>query len=40
MVQCLPAPPVPGAPVSVRDIPGAKGMAEFQRRAYAALDAR
>jgi CubicO group peptidase (beta-lactamase class C family) len=38
MQQCLPAPPGPDSPPSMR-VPGARGTAEFQRRAYAALDA-
>jgi CubicO group peptidase (beta-lactamase class C family) len=35
--SCLPAPPVPGKPLSPR-VPGAMGVAEFQGRANAALD--
>jgi CubicO group peptidase (beta-lactamase class C family) len=37
MQECLPAPPIPGAPPTVRSIPGVKGLQEFQTRAYAAL---
>jgi CubicO group peptidase (beta-lactamase class C family) len=37
MQQCLPAPPLPGSPPSTRGIPGAKGVQEFQTRAYSAL---
>jgi CubicO group peptidase (beta-lactamase class C family) len=37
MQECLPAPPIPGAPVSVRSIPGIKGIRDFHTRAYAAL---
>jgi len=37
MQECLPAPPIPGAPISVRSIPGANGIRDFQSRAYAAL---
>jgi CubicO group peptidase (beta-lactamase class C family) len=35
--SCLPAPPVPGKPLSPR-VPGAKEVGEFQRLANAALD--
>jgi CubicO group peptidase (beta-lactamase class C family) len=35
--ECLPAPPLPGAPPSTRGIPGAKAVQEFQALAYAAL---
>jgi CubicO group peptidase (beta-lactamase class C family) len=38
MQECLPAPPIPGAPASVRSIPGVKGVRDFYTRAYAALD--
>lgn len=37
MQQCLPAPPIPGAPPAMRDIPGAKAVQQFQVSAYAAL---
>ena len=36
--SCLPAPPAPGVPLSPR-VPGATGVFEFQRSAYAALNA-
>jgi CubicO group peptidase (beta-lactamase class C family) len=36
--SCLPAPPVPGRPLSPR-VPGAKAVGEFQRLGNAALDA-
>ncbi|HXC58451.1 MAG TPA: serine hydrolase domain-containing protein [Steroidobacteraceae bacterium] len=37
MQECLPAPPIPGAPPAVRDIPGINSLREFQARAYTAL---
>jgi CubicO group peptidase (beta-lactamase class C family) len=37
MQHCLPAPPMPGATIAVRDIPGIRYTTDFQRRAYGAL---
>lgn len=37
MQSCLPAPPLPGTPPSTRAVPGARGVQDFQDRAYAAL---